>query len=82
LLLTLFIPLLRFSKFIESPPDVRIGSKADLVPPNCDVHFIPDSDQILRRNEMTQCAKTGHIVISFRSGVFRLRLIMVRIYLT
>jgi hypothetical protein len=30
LLLTFFIPLLRFSKFIESPPDVRIGSKADL----------------------------------------------------
>lgn len=27
-------------------------------------------------------AKNGHVVISFRSGVFRLRLIMVRIYLT
>jgi hypothetical protein len=49
LLLTFFIPLLRFSKFIESPPDVH--SKADLAPSNYDVHFTPESGHLLARLE-------------------------------
>jgi hypothetical protein len=82
LLLTFFIPLLRFSKFIESPSDVRIGSKADLAPSNCDVCFTPKSGHSSRQSECLLYAKIGHAVISFRLGVFLLRLIMVRIYLT
>src|ERR1039457_6028496 len=63
------MPLLRFSKFIESPPDVRFGSKADLAPSNCYVHFTPASSTG-RRNTLSLREKIDYRPISqrFRGG--------------